>query len=124
MLDDDLLSFVRASIKSTWALELLLLLRKHAPRALAADEMVRTLRATPSLVAGCLNQLQSAGLTALDAEATWRYAPNAPALDEIAGRLERAYAERPVAVINAIVAAPDDRLQSFADAFKFPKKGE
>lgn len=124
MLDSDLLSFVRASIRSTWSLELLLLLRKQAPRALAADELVRALRGTPSLVAQCLDQLQRAGLIIQEDEKAWRYAPAAPALDDLTGQLERAYAERPVAVINAIAASPDDRLKSFSDAFKFPKKGE
>lgn len=124
MLDDDLLSFVRASIKSTWALELLLLLRKQAPAGSAQETLVRTLRATPSLVSSCLDQLQTAGLVAADENGSWRYQPAAPTLDDLAHKLEQAYSERPVAIINAIVSLPDDRLKSFADAFKFPKKGD
>lgn len=123
MLDEDLLSFVRASVRSTWALELLLLMRKQAPRAFAAEELVLALRATRSLVSSCLGQLQTAGLIMQD-DSKWRYAPAAPALDAMADKLERAYAERPVTVINAIVASPNDRLKNFSDAFRFPKKDD
>jgi hypothetical protein len=54
----------------------------------------------------------------------WRNARAAPALDQLSQQLADAYAERPVAVINAIMTAPTDRLRSFADAFRFPKKDE
>lgn len=124
MLDDDLLSFVRASIRSTWALELLLLLRKHAPQGSAADELVRALRATPALVTTCLHQLEAVGLVTHTADGKWCYAPVTLTLENYAGALERAYAERPVTVINAIVASPNDRLKTFSDAFRFPKKNE
>lgn len=123
MLDDDLLSFVRASIRSTWALELLLLLRRQR-RALADDELVRSLRASRSLVSMCLSQLQAAGLVVRDEAGLWRYAPATPTLSALSDRLEQAYGERPVTVINAIAASPDDRLRNFADAFRFPKKDE
>jgi hypothetical protein len=124
MLDEDLLSFVRASIRSTWALELLLLVRKQSPRAFAAEELVLALRATPSLVSTCLDQLQTAGLLIQEGDGKWRYAPAAPALDGMSAKLEEAYGERPFAVINAIVASPNDRLKNFSDAFRFPKKDD
>lgn len=123
MLDNDVVSFIKASIRSTWALELLLLMRAKADVAFTVDELVRALRASPTLIASCLEQLQRAGL-ALGSGETWRYAPAAPALDELVEKLERAYAERPVAIINTIVGTPNDRLKSFSDAFKFPRKGD
>ncbi len=124
MISADLLSFIRASIRSTWALELLLLMRKQAPRAAAPEELVLALRATTSLVNTCLDQLQTAGLVVREDDGRWRYAPAASTLDELTGQLEAAYAERPVTVINAIMATPTDRLKSFADAFRFPKKDD
>jgi hypothetical protein len=123
MLDNELITFVRASIRSTWALETLILLRKHAPRSVASDELVRTLRATPTLVDTCLRQLQMAELVVAEGGG-WRYAPAAPALDAFCAQLDQAYAERPVAIINAIVASPNDRLRNFSDAFRFPKKDD
>jgi hypothetical protein len=124
VISDDLLSFIKASIRSTWALELLLLMRKEAPRATPPDELVLALRATPTLVGACLDQLQTAGLVVREETGLWRYAPVAPALDQLAAELEAAYAEKPVSIINAIVATPSDRLKSFADAFRFPKKDD
>lgn len=122
MLDADLQSFIRGSIPSTWALELLLLLRKHAPRPFPPEQLVLELRATPLLVSGCIEQLQKAGLVACEAEGTCRFAPASPALEQLCDQLARTYAERPVAVINTIMATPHDRLRSFADAFRFTKK--
>ena len=124
MISDDLLSFIRASIRSTWAIELLLLMRKQAPQAFAPEELVRALRSSDSLIDTCLEQLQQAGLVIRDDAGGWRYGPAAPALDQLTAELESAYAERPVAVINAIMTTPSDRLKSFADAFRFPKKDE
>lgn len=125
MLDDDLLSFVRASTRSTWALELLLLLmREQHAAGLSADELVRALRGSPTLVATCLEQLQDAGLLVHDEMGRWRYAPSSDALRDLAGRLQSVYAERPLAVINAIIGSPNERLKSFSDAFRFPKKGD
>jgi hypothetical protein len=124
VISEDLLSFIRASIRSTWALELLLLMRKQAGRVAAPEELVRALRSTPSLINTCLEQLQQAGLVVREDSGAWRYAPAAPALDQLTGELEAAYAERPVAVINAIMNTPSDRLKSFADAFRFPKKDD
>jgi hypothetical protein len=124
MLNDDLLGFIRAAIRSTWSLELLLLLHKQQDRAFAADELVRTLRASPRLVANCLEHLQAAGLLVDGGAGSWRFEPATAQLRDLTDKLERAYAERPVAVINAIVGSPNDRLKSFADAFRLPKKGD
>jgi hypothetical protein len=124
VLDADLLGFVKSSIRSTWALELLLLVRKEPSRVFRQDELVRDLRSTTALIARCMKELQSAKLLSCEANGC-RYAPASPELDQMCERLERAYAERPVAVINAIIQSPADRRQDFADAFRFtPKKDE
>jgi hypothetical protein len=36
--------------------------------------------------------------------------------------LEAAYAARPLAVIKAILAAPNEKIQTFADAFRVKKE--
>jgi len=123
-MDEDLASFVKASIRSTWALELLLLMQKQQEQEFAAEELVRALRGSATLVSNCLAQLQNAGLLVADEAGNWRYAPASVALEELVDKLGRAYAERPLAVIDAILGSPDDRLKSFADAFRFPKKGD
>lgn len=123
VISDDLLSFIRASIRSTWALELLLFMRRQAPRGSAPDELVLALRATSALIGSCLSQLHAAGLLR-EENGSWLYAPASPVLDQLVAELEAVYSERPVTVINAIMTAPTDRLKSFADAFRFPKKDD
>jgi hypothetical protein len=116
-LDDDLLSFIQGSISSIWALEVLLLLRRDAAQAWRVDELARELRATDKLVSDQLVGLGSAGL--VDCSDRCRYAPASPMLDELCARLHAAYRERPAQVIRAIMARPNDKLQLFADAFRF-----
>lgn len=115
--DSDLLTFVRQHIGSVWGLELLLLLRRDAGRCWTAEELVRELRASATLVADNLARLEQSGLVAPEAD-RFRFAPAGPVLEALCGQLEAAYRERPVAVIN-MIARPADPLQSLADAFKF-----
>lgn len=121
MLDEDLLSLIQGSIPSVWALEVLLLLRRTADRSWNAAELALELRANERLVGEQLASLETAGLVACDGEC--RYAPAAPALDALCGRLETAYRERSGQVIKAIMAGPNDKLQIFADAFRFRGPG-
>lgn len=116
MLDEDLLTFIRGSIRSVWALELLLLLRRTRDRAWTPEDAARELRANPRLVSDQFDGLQTAGLIACDDGC--RYAPAAPVLDGLCARLETAYRERSGQVIKAIMAGPNDKLQIFADAFR------
>jgi len=122
VLDADLLSFIRSEIRSTWTLELLLLARKTPGRTFSQDELVRELRSTPALIGRGIRELQAAKLVDCGDGSQCRYAPETPDLAQMCDRLERAYAERPVAVINAIVQSPTERRQRFADAFRFTKK--
>lgn len=123
VLSPDLLAFIRSSLRSVWALELLLLLRRQAPRALSVDAMARELRGTETLVSRFLPQLEAAGLIASE-QGAYRFAPASPALQELCALLELEYRERPVAVVDAIVSTPNDHLRNFADAFRFKEKDE
>ncbi len=117
MLDEDILTFIQGSIRSVWALEVLLLLRRDRDRTWSDAAVARELRANEKLVSDQLASLQTAGLVACDDGC--RYAPAAPLLDGLCARLEAAYRERPGQVIKAIMAGPNDKLQIFADAFQF-----
>lgn len=122
MLDAALLSFIRSEIRSTWTLELLLHVRKDAGRSYSEEELVRELRSTPALIGRGIRELEAAKLVECAEGGRCRYAPATPELDQLCAALERTYAERPVAVINAIVQSPTERRQNFADAFRFTKK--
>jgi hypothetical protein len=118
LIDQDLLTFIQSSMRSVWALELLLLMRREPERAWTTETLVRELRANERLVSEVLGDFETSGLVSRS-DAGFAYAPVAPALAELCDRLEAAYRERPVGVVKAIMAAPKDKLQIFADAFRF-----
>jgi hypothetical protein len=118
--DQDLLGFIREHIRSVWALELLLLMRRSPERAFTSDELVSELRGSSMLVRDSLASFERAGLILRDDDGRVRYAPAAPMLSDLVDTLDVAYRERSVAVINAIVSPPD-KLQALADAFKIKR---
>ena len=115
--DVDLVAFIRRSIPSIWALDVLLLLRRPPAHSWSARELVGELRASDAAVLGVLDGLQRDGLVARGEDGRFRFAPAAETLEELTAALAEAYAERPLAVINAIVAT-DAKLQTLADAFR------
>ncbi len=116
--DPELSAFVREQMRSVWAVELLLLLRRDPERCWPPDDLVRELRASTNLVADVLSAFERGGLSVCDDAGCWRYAPAGVVLDQLAARLEQAYRERPVAIIN-LIASRADPIQGLADAFKW-----
>ena len=116
MSEDEVLAFVQRSIKSVWALELLMLLRRDRKRVWSPADLVLELRSSEAAVAEALAGLRSAGFVA--EAAALRYEPASAELDGIAGAIEELYATRPLAVAKAIMSAPSDKLRLFADSFK------
>lgn len=115
--DQDLFGFMREQLRSVWALELLLLMRRRADRSWSPEELVTELRASPALVTDNLGSFERGGLVVPDEDGRYTYRPAAPLLASLCDQLDQAYRERPVKVINAIVA-PADKLQTLADAFR------
>jgi hypothetical protein len=113
----ELASFVREQLRSVWAVELLLMLRREPSRAWTAPQLVAELRASANLVEDNLAAFERSGLAVNDGAGSWRYSPANPVLDQLAARLDAAYRERPVAIIN-LIARPDP-VQGLADAFKW-----
>jgi DNA-binding IscR family transcriptional regulator len=118
-LSPEQLAFIRRSLKSVWALELLLLLRADRERGWTTAELVSELRANDSLVTRILEDFRRHGL--VGGEGGWRYAAKAPDAD-LCDQIEALYRERPMTLIKAI-STPPDRLQALADAFRI-KKGD
>lgn len=123
MLDPQLLNFVRSSVTSIWALELLLLMRRAAPGGLTRDELVQHLRATPNLIDRLLDQLMAAQLVEKNGDA-FRFHCAAPELEALCESLAVAAEERPIALRDAIIAMPREKLRDFSDAFRFKEKDE
>jgi hypothetical protein len=114
----EILDFVRKSIRSLSALEVLRCLRGDRDRSWRADALVRELRSSKVAIADALNCLRAAGLVEEAPNNSYRYHPASPELDEVAAIIVGTYAAMPSAVINALFAEPNEKLRLFSDAFK------
>lgn len=115
------MDFIRTSLKSVWALELLLLMRKWGARRWTVAELTRELRASDLLVYNILREFVETGLVVETTPETFEYRAATPALDLLVNSLAGIYAQSPVRVIEAIVNAPNKNIQVFADAFNLRK---
>jgi hypothetical protein len=75
------------------------------------------LRSSTFVVADVLSTFRQAGLVAEEADGRFRYAPAASHLDRAVEQIASAYASKPLAVSKVILAAGNDKIRSFADAF-------
>lgn len=115
--NQDLFGFIREQLRSVWALELLLLMRRKSDRNWSVDELVTELRASSPLVTDNLAAFERGGLVVRDENDRYSFSPASPVLRSLCDELDEVYRERPVTVINTIVAPPD-KLQTLADAFR------
>lgn len=120
--EEAVFAFVRGSIPSAWALELLLLMRREQQRAWQVDTLVAELRGSRELVSQSLGQLEAAGLVTAGERGDYAYGPKTAELAGLADALAELYGQKPLAVLGAIFSAPSSRIRSFADAFLFRKK--
>ncbi len=120
MSDVQLIDFIRRSIRSVWALELLLLLRREPVRAWSAGELIGELRASEGVVHGVLAGFETDGLVAREGKDRFRFAPVVACVDELCDALADAYRERPFSVISAITSS-DAQAASLAEAFRLRK---
>jgi hypothetical protein len=123
MVDEEaVFAFVRDSIPSAWALELLLLMRRERERKWRAEALVAELRGSTELVTRSLMTLSEAGLIEADDAGEHAYRPRTPELAEMVEALAELHAKKPLRVLTTILSAPSSRIRSFSDAFLFRKK--
>lgn len=122
MAEEAVLDFVRGSVPSAWALELLLLMRRQRERAWRPEALVSELRGSLELVSQSLAALSEAGLVAADGRGQYAYQPRTPELAEMIDAVAELHAQKPLTVLSAIFSAPSGRIRTFADAFLFRKK--
>ena len=116
--EEELLALVRTHIVSVHSLELLLLVKRQRDRSWQTAELVRELRRSSLAVAQSLASLRAAGLVREIADGRISFAPISPQHDRLAAEIEKIYAATPLTLLKAIVAAPDEKLRIFSDAFK------
>jgi len=100
---------------------MLILLRRADTRSWTAEELNRELRASPGLVEEHVAKLRQAGLVIEELDGRYRYRPATAELDQLIGELEAAYAVRPLGIVQEILAAPNDKIHTFADAFRLKR---
>lgn len=122
MLSEAAEKFIRGNIRSTSALEVLLYLRDHESAAHDAASLARALRGNEAAMGDMLAFFASRGLLGEDAPGVFRYRPATPETGAVLAELARALKESPFALMEAILAAPSNKITSFANAFRL--KGE
>ena len=116
-------SLIQEAVPSVDAAELLLALARNPHRALSVRQSMDEagVGALPEADARRMLALfASRGLLAGDGE-SYRYAPVNKDLDSAVCALQRAYNERPVTLLRTIYAPKDEKIRSFADAFRLKK---
>jgi predicted transcriptional regulator len=116
--EDDLLTFARTHIGSVYTLELLLLIRRNPGKAWTAEDLVRELRSSRTAVGEGLNRLIQAGLVSENPPGSYIFAPMSSQHERFCAEIEKAFASMPASMMKAIVAAPDEKLRLFSNAFK------
>ncbi|MGH6738674.1 MAG: hypothetical protein ACREDY_06525 [Bradyrhizobium sp.] len=119
--EEEILSFVQSSIRSAWTLEVLLLLRRDSRQSWTIDDLVRELRGSVALVTESLNALDALGLVTTIAAGGYHYRAQTAQLDELVSALVLLYGQKPITVLRTIFASPNDKIQSFSDAFLIKK---
>jgi hypothetical protein len=123
---DEFCRFLRAAVPTVDAAEVLLLLHRDPERWWSAEDVVSALAPsvslTPSAAAACLAAFQANGLVAAGPDKRVQYRSAVADLEAHIRTLAQAYRERPVTLIRVIYALRDNKIQSFADAFRLKGK--
>ncbi|HEX6375849.1 MAG TPA: hypothetical protein VFZ91_09005 [Allosphingosinicella sp.] len=119
--DEEVSSFIRATFRSVWALELLCFLRQNRGSNHTRAEMVAGLRGSDLVVSQSVDALTAAGLVLADGDGSARYSPASDELDRLVEQAAAQYAKSPDAVRRTIVAAANPGITAFADAFRLRK---
>jgi hypothetical protein len=117
-MDQKTRSFIGASFRSVWSLELLIQLRGEPERAFQESELVALLRASDAVVARGKDELLAAGLIVEEADGGVRYAPGSAELARCVDDAVALYRSKPDAVRRLIVVGASRDLAAFADAFR------
>lgn len=121
LLPPDVREFLTHIVRSTWNLEVLMLLHNERGRAWRRAEINREIRGTLSIVENALAGFIKARLVAEVEPGLFRYEP-ADQLDDLVDRLAKANAAYPFAVMKALILAPNEKLHTFVDAFRLKKE--
>jgi hypothetical protein len=60
----------------------------------------------------------TAGLVVENSSGGYTFAPASSERERLADEIEKIYTTKPISLVRAIVAGPDEKLRVFSDAFK------
>ena len=118
-LPPNLIAFLRGSIPTLEAAEVLLFFAAHPEEAFTPEETVVAIRPkviTVPAMKEYAGLFVTSGLIT-ESDGRFQYGPAGPDRERMIGELARSYNERPVTLITAIYKIADSKLQSFSDAF-------
>lgn len=128
MIDPDfpesLSAFIQDCLPTLEAAELLLFLFHHPEKQWNPLEIVHEIRPTfitDLMARRYLSVFNTQGLVARKGNGRFAYGPTSAELEAVVRELAKAYKERPVTLIRAIYSLRENKIQSFADAFKIKK---
>lgn len=113
----ELRHFLR-SLRSLWAIELLLILYRAGGQPRSIDDLVIELRSSRTLVDGIIARLHMIGLVTRQSDGSYAYCANSPSLNALVEQLSHLYAERPLTLAQEVHGEPDQKLRTFSDAFR------
>jgi hypothetical protein len=123
---DEFCAFLQTTVPSVDAAELLLALRSNPDRHWDAAEAAQSLQGRVNFkdndATRYLELFQARSLVVAQPDRRFQYRPASPELAGFIETLVRAYNERPVTLIRMIYALRDDKIRSFADAFRIRKR--
>jgi hypothetical protein len=121
---EELQSFIQETIPTLDAAELLLLLAARPDREHSIDSIIESMHptiVTDTALRRYLQQFQAQGLVHVRENDAFRYAPATPELDAAVRALTRVFNERPVTLVRIIYGPKDEKIRSFAEAFRIKK---
>ena len=113
--------FIADHVDSVELIDVMLLLKRSAGAEMTAEDVSRRLCTSPGSAANRLEALRASSIAAARdgaQQTSYRYAPGTVALERAVNDLEREYGMRRTRVINLIFSKPNDKIRTFADAFK------
>lgn len=121
---EDLRSFIQEYISNVDAAELLIVLARDPERKYRLSELIDALR--PSVLSEAaarrhLAHFSAQGFVVAEGTDVFQYSAVTPGLDAAVRALTKAYNERPVTLVRMIYAPKDEKIRSFADAFRLKK---
>lgn len=110
--------FLRRVVRSAWGLELLLLMRATQSRSWTSIELSAELRGSVPLVEDILGVFVRSQIVALEDGRRYRYSPAERSTENLISDLAKMHRDYPLTVVKEILRAPNDKIQSFVDAFR------